>query len=239
MLLHFTGKIKVLYQTKMGIHLLFITFSCLFSGARSLSCNQCMPEGPGPCKDTKMDCPPPMTQCGSLRVLSSAGGQVVSDMNLKSCVMPQQCMTGSLNVGMMKTVINSKCCSSNYCNAAPAEASTGGPNGKECYTCSGSDCSGKMKCEGVEDRCITGKMDAGGQKMTLKGCASKSICSGEMKEQLGEAIGDMTCCEGNLCNGDNKGKSRSGGGTGRSSAEVNRNSIAITVLSVACFLFLH
>ncbi|XP_076146537.1 ly6/PLAUR domain-containing protein 3-like [Alosa pseudoharengus] len=217
----------------MGIPLIFITLSCLFSGARSLSCYQCMPDGTGPCKDTKTDCPP-TTQCGNLRVATFAGGQVVSDMTMKSCVVPQQCMVGSFNVGMMKTVINSKCCTKDNCNIGAVEASTGGPNGKECHTCIGSDCSSKLKCEGVEDRCLIAKLDGGGEKMTVKGCASKSICTGQMKDQLGQALGDMTCCEGNLCNGD-KSKTRSG----TSSGEVNRNSITIMVLSIACFLFLH
>lgn len=162
---------------------------------------------------------------------------MVSDMNMKMCVMAEQCVVGSVNLGLMKTVINSKCCQTDNCNAQSAPASTGGANGRECYTCTGSDCSTKMKCEGVEDRCVTAKLNAGDQKMLVKGCASKSICTGEMAEQL-QSLGEVTCCEGNLCNGDKKGRSSgSGGSNGSSSSTSSRNTIMTMVLSLACVLF--
>ncbi|XP_041923392.1 protein RoBo-1-like isoform X2 [Alosa sapidissima] len=181
-----------------------------------------MPYGTGPCKDITI-CPP-TTYCGNLRVATFAGGQVISDMAMKSCVVPQQCIVGSYNVGKIKKVINSKCCMKDDCNNGTVEASTGVPNGKECHTCIGSDCSSKLKCEGEEDRCLIAKLDVDGEKMTGKGCASKSICTMKMRDQMEQGLADMTCCEGYLCN---------------STGEVNRNSITIMVLSIACFLFLH
>lgn len=77
-------------------------------------------------------------------------------------------------------------------------------------------------------------VNAGDQKMLVKGCASKSICTGEMAEQL-QSLGEMTCCEGNLCNGDKKGKSS--GSNGSSSSTSSRNTIMTMVLSLACVLF--
>ncbi|XP_063062404.1 phospholipase A2 inhibitor and Ly6/PLAUR domain-containing protein-like [Engraulis encrasicolus] len=171
----------------------------LLPSALSLTCHQCISDGDGaPCTDSKMNC---STQCGSLRVVTYAGGQMVHDMSMKSCVLPQQCITGSFNVGLMKMVINSKCCKTDNCNAQDAPATTGDENGKECYTCTGPSCTSKMKCEGEEENCISASFPAGDQKMAVKGCASKSLCAGELAEQLGGALEDITCCQGNVCNG--------------------------------------
>lgn len=44
-------------------------------------------------------------------------------------------------------------------------------------------------------------VNRGGENMPMKGCASKSICVGDMSGALGPTMGmDMKCCEGNLCN---------------------------------------
>lgn len=42
-------------------------------------------------------------------------------------------------------------------------------------------------------------VNTGGMKITMKGCASKKFCVGDVSQALGPTM-DMKCCEGNLCN---------------------------------------
>ncbi|KAG5856154.1 hypothetical protein ANANG_G00005010, partial [Anguilla anguilla] len=74
------------------------------------------------------------------------------------------------------------------------------PNGKKCFTCVGNDCTSTLECKGSEDRCIKATVSTGGQAVTIKGCASKTICSGSMNSQVKSIAVDLNCCEGNLCN---------------------------------------
>uniref|UniRef100_A0A673YZR7 UPAR/Ly6 domain-containing protein n=1 Tax=Salmo trutta TaxID=8032 RepID=A0A673YZR7_SALTR len=116
-------------------------------------------------------------------------------MNMKSCSVPAQCLTESLNFGMMRTMITSICCNTDLCNSQKSTKTP--PNGKKCFTCTGTDCTSTLSCVGDEDRCIS----TTGSNMTMKGCASKSICVGDESGALRTTMGmDMKCCEGNLCN---------------------------------------
>ena len=49
-----------------------------------------------------------------------AGQYKVLDMNVKSCVLAQECVNGSINLGTARTAITSKCCNSDLCNSQPA-----------------------------------------------------------------------------------------------------------------------
>ncbi|XP_020353384.2 uncharacterized protein LOC109901816 isoform X2 [Oncorhynchus kisutch] len=139
-----------------------ILVSLLLPKAYSLKCFECTPGESGACTDKETDCP---TQCGNTRITSYMGGTTLSDVNLKSCSVPAQCLTASVNFGMMRTMIASTCCNTDLCNSKSIP------------------------------------VNMGGEKMTMKGCASKSICVGDMSGALGPTMGiDMKCCEGNLCN---------------------------------------
>uniref|UniRef100_A0A4W5K9J8 UPAR/Ly6 domain-containing protein n=1 Tax=Hucho hucho TaxID=62062 RepID=A0A4W5K9J8_9TELE len=176
-----------------------ILVSVLLPKAYSLKCFECTPGQSGTCTDKETDCP---TQCGNMRTTYYMGGTKLSDVNMKFCSVPAQCLTASLNFGMMRTMIASTCCSTDLCNSQSIPESTKTtPNGKKCFTCTGTDCTSDLNCVGDEDRCISTTVNTGGEKMTMKGCASKSICVGDVSGALGSAIGmDMKCCEGNLCN---------------------------------------
>ncbi|XP_036393959.1 urokinase plasminogen activator surface receptor-like [Megalops cyprinoides] len=76
----------------------------------------------------------------------------------------------------------------------------GSPNGKQCFTCQGTDCTHTLKCVGSEDRCVKASMIVHGQTLTVKGCASQTVCAGCLNAQLGNTVVDMSCCEGDLCN---------------------------------------
>ncbi|KAM3614121.1 uncharacterized protein V6R79_010446 [Siganus canaliculatus] len=174
----------------------------LLPAAHTLKCFDCTPDISGSCTDKETECPLPGFQCGSLRITAYAGGASISDNMMKSCVLPDQCIEGSINFGIAKTSFSSKCCSSDLCNSQhvpdPAKST---PNGKKCYFCNGQTCTATLNCEGSEDHCVTATVDAGGQEMTMKGCATKMMCSDTISEQIKGSIGGkMSCCEGNFCN---------------------------------------
>ncbi|MCJ8742043.1 hypothetical protein PDJAM_G00077700, partial [Pangasius djambal] len=56
----------------------------------------------------------------------------------------------------MKVTNNAKCCSTDLCNSETLQAlPKQDPNGRMCYRCDGTSCSGTVSCEGVEDRCLS------------------------------------------------------------------------------------
>ncbi|XP_062322626.1 urokinase plasminogen activator surface receptor-like isoform X1 [Osmerus eperlanus] len=136
-----------------------------------------------------------------MRVTSYAGESKVVDMTVKHCAAPAECLTGSLNLGISRTLLNSKCCTTDLCNSQTVpESSSDTPNGKQCYTCNGQDCLNTLNCLGDENSCISTTSDVSGQKVSLKGCASKSLCTGSMSAELPGMSFKLDCCEGNLCN---------------------------------------
>ncbi|KAM9445387.1 urokinase plasminogen activator surface receptor-like [Clarias gariepinus] len=79
------------------------------------------------------------------------------------------------------------------------------PNGKKCHFCVGDNCLGTLHCEGIEDRCITYIGVLTGKEVSVKGCASKSVCDLVTRPNfigMNMTQREMTvkCCEGNLCN---------------------------------------
>ncbi|KAJ8332756.1 hypothetical protein SKAU_G00416520 [Synaphobranchus kaupii] len=116
----------------------------------------------------------------------------------KTCPASQtECGSGTvvLSAGEILTELRGKSC------AAPAECHClVPPNGKKCFTCVGDDCTSTLQCIGPEDRCIKSSVTVNGQKVTKKGCVSKTICSGSLNSQLGAIAVDLSCCEGDMCN---------------------------------------
>ncbi|XP_035242828.1 xenoxin-3-like [Anguilla anguilla] len=77
----------------------------------------------------------------------------------------------------------------------------GSLNEKMCFTCVGNDCTRIQECEGSEDRCLKSTVFfTAFYKVTMKGCASETECSGAMNSGTAIIGREMSCCEGNLCN---------------------------------------
>ncbi|KAL7393434.1 hypothetical protein ABVT39_010906 [Epinephelus coioides] len=129
-------------------------------------------------------------------------GSKLADINSKGCAVAEECVEASANFGSAKTVITTKCCTSELCNTQPApEPIKSNPNGKKCFTCDGQSCTATLNCDGNEDYCISSKVSAGNDKVTVKGCASKLVCSNTASAQMAGAIGgQVSCCQGNFCN---------------------------------------
>ncbi|XP_070768408.1 urokinase plasminogen activator surface receptor-like [Enoplosus armatus] len=185
------------------MHLLTLIIGIvLLPTAYTLKCYECVPEILGTCTDTEKQCPNEGYQCGALRILTYAGGSELADVNMKTCALAEQCVEGSVNFGVARTVVTSKCCGTELCNSQLApEPSKSSPNGKKCFSCNGQQCTATLNCEGNEDHCVSTTVNLGGEKTTIKGCASKQMCSSMENVQISGAIpGTTTCCQGDFCN---------------------------------------
>ncbi|XP_047453831.1 lymphocyte antigen 6B-like isoform X2 [Mugil cephalus] len=90
----------------------------LLPEANTLTCYECIPLT-GTCTETTTLCPTHRNQCAAL-VASYTDGSKVWNVNAKSCVAPEECGQYSANFGVSRTVIASKCCSTDLCNTQPA-----------------------------------------------------------------------------------------------------------------------
>uniref|UniRef100_A0A8C1XR85 Uncharacterized protein n=1 Tax=Cyprinus carpio TaxID=7962 RepID=A0A8C1XR85_CYPCA len=122
-------------------------------------------------------------------------GDTHININEKECI--EECEEGSMNFGISKSSFS--CCGTHFCTSRDApDPRTNALNGRTCYSCDGQSCSNTVSCSGTEDRCITANVTNRGPPMLIKGCISKNIC-GALKCSF---IRDVSCCEGDLCNGD-------------------------------------
>ncbi|XP_017537043.2 urokinase plasminogen activator surface receptor-like [Pygocentrus nattereri] len=184
----------------MRLQVTLLLVGVLFPKALTLRCYECIPGLSGQCTNTQTYC---SYQCASETTVTYIGGVQSREVHLKGCAEAGQCVTGSLNVGLMKTTVNSKCCSTDLCNSnKPPALPQRSPNGKKCYACADDDCSRTVNCEGDEDQCVSARVNVGGAQLKMKGCASRSYCSVDFSSVKSTGIsGSMSCCEGNLCNG--------------------------------------
>ncbi|XP_067280289.1 uncharacterized protein [Pseudorasbora parva] len=174
---------------QVSVFLLFV----LFTAGHSLYCYECLTDS---CTEKLVKCPIYAYKCKSSTVVTQIG-YINSKVKVKGCAV--DCQSGSMNLGVVKT--SSSCCDSYFCNINDApDPRNMVPNGKTCYYCDEKSCSNILSCSGTEDRCITDRGTFGGKSMVVKGCISKSICD------VATNIEGVSCCEGNLCNGD-KGQS--------------------------------
>nr|XP_055062605.1 urokinase plasminogen activator surface receptor-like [Misgurnus anguillicaudatus] len=179
----------------MELKIFIVLFCTLFTGGHSLQCNECSGEV-GSCESKVKMCPGTET-CSSVTTVVSTGGTELK-MQSKGCAVTESCINASSNLGFTRTVTSTQCCNTDLCNSKDApDYGSNSPNGKQCYYCDGQSCFNKLNCLGDEDYCVTATQTA--ESMTLKGCASRSIC--DAATQGNEDYMSFTCCQGNLCNG--------------------------------------
>ncbi|XP_047215886.1 urokinase plasminogen activator surface receptor-like isoform X2 [Girardinichthys multiradiatus] len=166
----------------------------------TLKCYECSEELSGTCTEKTTECPSQSYQCVVGRSLVFGGGRQISDVKTKGCTVPEQCLEYSINFGVSKTVQKNTCCSTELCNnQSPDYKSI--PNGKKCFSCDKQNCTSTLNCEGDENYCIKAIVNSGGQTVTLKGCASKLMCSDQVTSLMKHFSGaQFSCCQGNYCN---------------------------------------
>nr|XP_020444520.1 urokinase plasminogen activator surface receptor-like [Monopterus albus] len=87
------------------------------------------------------------------------------------------------------------------CPFSVIDPGTSSANGKKCFACDGQNCNTLLNCQDNEDHCIKTTVAVGGEKVTMKGCASTSICSNPQISQVSGVIGaEVSCCQGDYCN---------------------------------------
>ncbi|KAM7420534.1 hypothetical protein PAMA_014988 [Pampus argenteus] len=168
------------------MHLLLLIFvSVLLREANALKCYDCDMQPAGTNCVKEIECP---MQCISTTSYSVAN-QEKTETTARSCGPPQMCTDVLMNFGIVRSVVASKCCTTDLCNKEPAfDPTKSKPNGKKCHFCNLQTCTGVLNCEGNEDHCISGVEPS--TNMTMKGCGSKMACS----------MGHFKCCQGDLCN---------------------------------------
>ncbi|XP_076136104.1 urokinase plasminogen activator surface receptor-like [Alosa pseudoharengus] len=171
----------------------------LLSEVAALTCYQCAAGTSQTCTNTET-CS--AGSCASMTVNAYAGGIKAEVADLRACSPVDQCISGSMNFGIARSTISTKCCKTDLCNSqkTPELNTNTTPNGKQCFTCEGDDCTKQLSCGGNEDRCVKATATVSGQTVTTKGCASSSICAGDLSAQLSTLGIGLNCCEGNLCN---------------------------------------
>ncbi|XP_055359205.1 urokinase plasminogen activator surface receptor-like [Betta splendens] len=179
-------------------YLFLIIYILLCFSAYTLKCFDCPLESAGTC--TQSQCPASNYQCAAIRTVAYAGGSKLSDITRQSCVLPEECLSGSINFGVARTVINSTCCATDLCNNQTAtDISNTGPNGNKCFTCDVNQCKETLNCEGSEDHCIKVSVTQGSVRITVKGCVSKAFCL-QSSSTIGSTGTDISCCQGDYCN---------------------------------------
>ncbi|XP_050948466.1 phospholipase A2 inhibitor and Ly6/PLAUR domain-containing protein-like [Labeo rohita] len=196
----------------------------LLTGGFSLNCNNCR-KGET-CK--KSTCSNQQSKCASSKIVEYSGqyrklteqrignstrlkpNQAMCELvgtkvgfNSTSCAMAHECENWSISTGCWRKEYSALCCDTNNCNnrvAPDFNTYSHRSNGKRCYTCDSKDCLKIMNCWGNEDYCFSSNKTLSHQSVAKKGCASKSACEREL-ERIAGPYGNVTCCEGNLCNG--------------------------------------
>uniref|UniRef100_A0A3B3CFL9 UPAR/Ly6 domain-containing protein n=1 Tax=Oryzias melastigma TaxID=30732 RepID=A0A3B3CFL9_ORYME len=166
----------------------------------TLTCLECNPDITGTCTETQIECPSQGYQCGATREVYYAAGLTLKVVEEKACVLPGMCGQDSVNFGAFQIVRDTKCCKFNNCNSELPEPSNNipnTPNGKQCFSGSDLTCEGKiLTCERNEDFCVTITVETGRQT-TLKGCASKLMCS-SLNYTASYYGAHFSCCEGSV-----------------------------------------
>ncbi|XP_053339385.1 phospholipase A2 inhibitor NAI-like [Clarias gariepinus] len=171
----------------------------LFSKALSLTCQKCIPVL-GICTSEQVTC---SDQCLTSSTSVYMSGTKLTDNIIQSCGTSEKCVSGSLNLGAIEVTTSTQCCNTNLCNTrTPPKLSEQSPNGGVCYTCGLIGCSGLVSCKGDEDRCITASVQQLGITVSMKGCASESLCVAAASSSIpGISATNVKCCKGSLCNG--------------------------------------
>nr|XP_055035403.1 urokinase plasminogen activator surface receptor-like [Misgurnus anguillicaudatus] len=204
-------------RPKMDLNIVIVLLVTFIAGGHSLRCYECT-GATGSCEGVKTTCPNTANTCSASRLVSilnihpsdgqsraTTGDNKANELT-KKCDVKQNCVSGSMNFGVVRTMLSTQCCNTYLCNNRDVpDSSSNRPNGKQCYYCDGKSCSNRLNCLGDEDYCVTATLKS--ESTTLKGCSSKTFCDA-VKSQGIQGFTDFSCCYGNLCNSITRNKAK-------------------------------
>uniref|UniRef100_UPI00398E5A55 urokinase plasminogen activator surface receptor-like isoform X2 n=1 Tax=Pristiophorus japonicus TaxID=55135 RepID=UPI00398E5A55 len=195
-----------------------------------LQCHSCI-SATGECQSKPIQCA--SLSCRSLHIKQTVGGTsydfLVNDSG--NCTGTQ-----SINVGAVSLHMADRCCQSDLCNNQTNTANTT-LNGLECYGCvttlnqTCEDPKETVKCVGEQDSCLHGSgTNDLATNITIKGCASRSICDNPDLLQLYSINRkqEFYCCKNSGCN---RGRERSEVSTAQTTKATD--TVAVTKVSTA------
>uniref|UniRef100_A0A3B4Y6I0 Urokinase plasminogen activator surface receptor-like n=1 Tax=Seriola lalandi dorsalis TaxID=1841481 RepID=A0A3B4Y6I0_SERLL len=138
-------------------------------------------------------------------------GAGITDQIIKGCASSVLCpaagsQTLSETTGFSSFIISALCCSTDNCNSDtlpfPAVPSN---NSLQCFSCDSpfaTNCTTRINCRGVEDRCFQTNVTVGSNSTSIFGCASQSWCAARAKLEMHNIANtiETDCCTTNLCN---------------------------------------
>ncbi|XP_022608795.1 phospholipase A2 inhibitor and Ly6/PLAUR domain-containing protein-like [Seriola dumerili] len=155
------------------------------------------------------------TMCVTASALVNVSGTAVQQI-IKACASSVLCpaagnQTFSETTGFSSTVISALCCSTDNCNSDtlpfPAVPSN---NSLQCFTCDSpfaTECTTRINCRGVEDRCFQTTVMVGSNSTSVFGCASRNACAAAANlenllamQNIANITSETNCCTTNLCN---------------------------------------
>uniref|UniRef100_A0A096M2V8 UPAR/Ly6 domain-containing protein n=1 Tax=Poecilia formosa TaxID=48698 RepID=A0A096M2V8_POEFO len=146
------------------------------------------------CSEKTTECSSQNDRCSAAISVMFEDGTKVYEVNFKGCAMHEVCVDYSFSYGAYRFVEKITCCNGDLCNTEVPDYKLT-PNGKKCFTCEKENCMKTLNCEGNENYCFTATKCV--ENQTLKGCASKLICSYQLNPFPGA---NFSCCQGDYCN---------------------------------------
>ncbi|KAM9357780.1 uncharacterized protein ABDE67_003269 [Symphorus nematophorus] len=118
--------------------------------------------------------------------------------------------TYSANFSIASAAATAQCCNTDNCNSATLNfPSAQTPNSLECFSCdpNTSQCTTRLQCSGLEDRCFRGSVTIQNNPIPYAGCASANLCAVAadsanlpILQGLGNITSEQSCCATSLCN---------------------------------------
>ncbi|KAK2835053.1 hypothetical protein Q5P01_015537 [Channa striata] len=178
----------------------------LLSTAEALNCASCS----GSCTEPVLTTCSSQTMCVSAAITASFPG-ASSGESVKACAPAAVCaasgnQTFAVSTSNLRAVASVQCCNTDACNAGNVSApATPSNNSLQCFSCDylNTDCSKKINCTGVEDRCFKANVTIGSLTKQTLGCASANLCAAAANLSslpLVQGFSDITCCDMKLCN---------------------------------------
>ncbi|XP_026201534.1 phospholipase A2 inhibitor and Ly6/PLAUR domain-containing protein-like [Anabas testudineus] len=162
----------------LSLTLIWMLFS---TAAGALQCETCQDTK---CSNSFVQNCSSESACVSAAVQGSGFGGTVQQL-YKTCAPFVVCpflgsQTYSVSTTGLSASASAQCCNTDKCNSATLNfTSAQSVNNLQCYSCdaTNSNCSIRIQCKGVEDRCFRANVTVQSNTSLTMGCVSSNLCS--------------------------------------------------------------